>query len=504
MDAVATTLNRRGLSASADDLRGIAAEIGRMTDTLHRLAGTLPPLDERNAFACLIVPPGSATCEVDTLTAAMVRNRADVLRETAQALQRAQMSGPGLNCFIETFPGDAMRRAAEMTLTGSLSGLSFAYKDVFATADRHPTAGVGRGFRWVGAPPSESLARLARAGAIPIGSLNLDPHCYTATGFNAAFGRVLNPNGPAFAVGGSSSGAAAAVSAGIVPFALGTDTGGSTRIPAALCGVFGLKPTYGLIADAGVYPLSPSQDVVGILAACPAILSSVLDCLTDDRARDQARPIRAPADADRGLRGLRIGINTDGLLAGMDASVKRGLAHAKTATEILGADWTKVPFPSLDDLNLLASVITAFEAAAFHGEALAAHPEFYPASVRRRLLSAVCVTPNLYAVAKMLRGPVLDEVLSRTFATIDVLVCPTIRKAAPRVDDISDDDVVTAGPLSLEFLRLNRPFSYLGLPAISVPMGTDENGIPLGLQIIARPHADRELVALAGCLAAAI
>jgi Asp-tRNA(Asn)/Glu-tRNA(Gln) amidotransferase A subunit family amidase len=512
LDQISDCLSNRGLSASDDEVRGVATDLNRLSATLLRLKTGLDPSVESGAFARVLREAEEPRWpQVQTARDTELPGGSDVVADVDHALAQAEALGPPLNCFIEVFPQDAKHRARALEQSGPsreqvLYGVPFAYKDVFTAEDRAPTAGVGRGYRWEGQHQSRSLRRLARAGAVPVGALNLDPHCYTATGFNPYFGRVLNPHGSRFAVGGSSSGAAAAVASGIVPFALGTDTGGSVRIPASLCGVYGLKPTHGLVQDPGVVPLSGSHDTVGVLATSPALLARVLDVLAQwPRARGSNAEAGLPetsglAKFTGNLKGLMIGINPVELFAGIDQDVSNALRGVQDAIERLGAELVEVPFPSMDDLNACASVLTSYEAIALHENTLSHHPEFYPDTVRRRLLTAACVSDEAYQSVRRLRGKYLADVLARTFRDVDVIICPTIRKAAPQVDQIADDGSEAGGLLSLEFLRMNRPFSFLGLPALSMPVARDSNGIPIGLQIIGRPFSDHQLLALGDVL----
>jgi len=459
--------------------------------------------DQSKSFAALfraerVAAPPRKSGEAD------VRPRAkpDASNPVARALERAHAENPRLNCFLDIFD-DALapvdgRPAASPHLP--LHGLPFAYKDVFRTPRRIPTVGVGEGYSWPGQYESVVVHRLLDAGAVAIGALNLDPHCYTATGFNRYFGRARNPCGQDFAIGGSSSGAAAAVAAGIVPFALGTDTGGSVRIPASLCGVLGFKPSYRALPDDGVAALSSSQDSVGILAADIATLTCVFRVLTSVSLRgglcsaaqspapDPSVPQREPSDR------VIVGIDQSGLLAGLDEEVRVSVAESKAAMKRSGATIVDIAFPSVDDLNTCASVVTGFEVARSHLAAMVSQPSHYPAPVRRRLLTAACVSGTDYRLALNLRAVFLMQVLDEVFIHADFIVLPTLRKIAPNVSGIAEDDVEIAGAISLEFLRMNRPISYLGLPAISVPVGRDRNGIPIGLQIVARPNEDHSLL----------
>jgi aspartyl-tRNA(Asn)/glutamyl-tRNA(Gln) amidotransferase subunit A len=513
-EQVSARLTECGLSVTDDEVKAVAADLSRISAMMERLEPTLEAGDDTNVFSRLVdqfpKPHGSGSPMLTERESA----QDEPIPATNRALEKAADTASRLNCFIEIFPRKAEQFAKRLTEENQsarylLYGVPFAYKDVLASSDRYPTAGVGNGYQWESKSQSAALRRLEAAGAIPIGALNLDPHCYTATGFNSYYGRVLNPHGSAYAIGGSSSGAAAAVASGIVPFALGTDTGGSVRIPASLCGVYGLKPTHGLIQDAGVVPLSVSHDTLGILADSPALIGRVLSVLSEDSRADDSE---ATAESDRlragrsfgaTLNGIKIGTSTTELLAGVDEAVTRALRRAQDTFVSLGAGFVEVPFPCIDDLNASASIITSYEANTVHGATLARRPEHYPPAVRRRLLTAACISSEDYQSVLKLRGKYLAEVLARALSEADFIICPTIRISAPRVDHIPDDAEV-GGALSLEFLRMNRPFSYLGLPSLSVPVGFDDNRIPIGLQIIGRPFADYDLLAVAETLRQAL
>jgi len=421
----------------------------------------------------------------------------DPVEATRRALDQAEQTQSRFNAFIDIQGDQALAEARRATTTPGtgrrpLAGVPFAYKDAFATVQRKPTVGVGLGHRWDG-PPSTSLRRLQQAGAIAIGATNLDPHCYSVLGLNPFFGPTLNPHDPRFTAGGSSGGSAVAVAAGVVPFALGTDTGGSVRIPAALCGVFGLKPTHGRIVDAGVAPLSRSQDTVGILAGSPEMIGEVFHLLQTGRRNLPERQV-GPTDAT----GLRIGIDRENLCAAMDNDVAAVLERLLERLARGGAEITDAPFLSIADLNLCAGVITGREAAILHAAALAAKPQHFPPNIRRRLLVAACVPENDYVVALRLRCSYLRHVLYGVLNRVDFIVCPTVPVRAARLEDLAEPNSISQ--LTREYLSLNRPFSLLGLPSLSVPAGRDGNGVPVGLQIVGRPFDDEAIISLAGYL----
>ncbi|MFO1147488.1 MAG: amidase [Alsobacter sp.] len=414
----------------------------------------------------------------------------------AIALVRAEDVQRSSNAFVELWPDRALeeaRRLDQGPAGRSLHGVPFAYKDAFASRERLPTLGAGDHVRWSG-PPSILLDRLAGGGAVAIGATRLDPFCYTATGLNAVDGRVRNPLDPRLAVGGSSSGSAAAVAAGVVPFALGTDTGGSVRIPAALCGIYGLKPSQGLLADPGMAPLCPSQDTAGILAGSVGMMRVVLEAVAPASRKS------SPA-CDEGPRAERPRVGLcPAWSEGSNPAVAAALAATAERCRSLGYAVQDVPLPSLDVLNAAASQMTGFEAFAIHAPRLAGDPGRYPDPCRRRMLVASLVTLDDYRRAVRLRGALLAQVLSTAFAAVDVLLCPTIRVLAPRVDMLADDDIETAGRIGLEFLRLNRPFSLLGLPSLSIPAGSAAEGQAIGLQLIGKPFCDARLLDLADAL----
>lgn len=240
-----STFSRLGIVVTAEESLSAAQDFGRLTEALagiialHPRGATEPTFDELLSNHSSSLPGKSQQYDLPPQSSS--------IEDQLKKLDAAQLH---TNAFVELFKNELRLDIR----SGSCSGLRFAYKDVFASPGRLPGCGIRSEYFWNG-PESTTLERLINQGAVAVGATNLDPHCYTALGFNRDFGRVNNPHDIAFAVGGSSSGSAAIVAMGAVGFALGTDTGGSTRIPASLCGIYGLKPTHGAIQDAGVAPL---------------------------------------------------------------------------------------------------------------------------------------------------------------------------------------------------------------------------------------------------------
>jgi aspartyl-tRNA(Asn)/glutamyl-tRNA(Gln) amidotransferase subunit A len=411
-------------------------------------------------------------------SAALTHEKIETVIERANKTQRR------FNAFIEVTEesahADAERRRATSGNLGSLFGQCFVQKDVFVATARLPTAGVGLGHRWQG-PQSTTLAKLAGAGAVSIGATNLDPWCYAPLGLNDYFDRVSHPLGVDLLTGGSSSGSAVAVANGVVDFALGTDTGGSVRIPAALCGVYGLKITQGLIRDPGMAPLSASQDCLGVLGSRPQIIDAVLRVLAPGLHAHTAATARE----------LTIGIDP-GMNAELDPAIVRALHATLARFQQLGATVKEIEFPHLDAVNAAAAILTGFEAASIHAERMAARPEWYPQTIRQRLVIGSLYSESDYRRAMGVRAAYLSEVLRSTFSIVDAVLTPVVAVVGPRVRDAGSEMITS-------FLRFNRPANFLGLPALAIP-AVEGGGLPIGLQLIGRPFADISLLILAGLL----
>jgi aspartyl-tRNA(Asn)/glutamyl-tRNA(Gln) amidotransferase subunit A len=404
---------------------------------------------------------------------------------------RAREVDAALGCFI------ALAEAPAVGAAGPLHGVPYAYKDVFAHDGRTPTVGA-RGVRVeLRARRSTVLDRLEDAGAVALGTLNLDPFAYATTGLNPDFGDARNPWDRSRIAGGSSGGAAAAVAAGAVPFAVGTDAGGSVRIPAALCGVTGLKPTYGRIPKLGAAPLTFSQDTVGILARSARDVALVLQHVAGPD-RDDPSALRAPVPALTDLResldGVRLGIDRR-LFAETTPDLAAAAEGWVEVAAGLGGDVVEVDLGLLSRFDTAATVLTWAEASAVHGRMLAAHPEGYAPATRARLELALVATGADHVDALRLQGRALGELLDGPLARADVLVAPTVAAPPWPIAALERDAV----PASLANLRLNRPFNFTGVPSVAVPAGFDGDGLPLALQLAGRPWAEATLL---GCAAA--
>jgi aspartyl-tRNA(Asn)/glutamyl-tRNA(Gln) amidotransferase subunit A len=400
-----------------------------------------------------------------------------------ESLARIRRYDGRLKAFVRVF---------DPPLTGDMaSGPTFAVKDLIDVAGV-PTGGGGR-IPLDLAPPRHAIVveRLLQAGWSAVGKTHTVELAFGAWGANRAVGAPWNPWDPRVhrAPGGSSSGSAVAVAAGLCDAALGTDTGGSVRIPAAVCGVVGLKPGRGLVSAKGVHPLSPALDTVGVLARDVAGAARMLAVISGP---DGAGAEREPFDAEDALspdvRGRRLAALAPESLRGLDAQVA-GL-YLEALDRLRGAGLaveTVSPSSVLDDSFTPNGVIMAGEAWREWGQRIAVHAEAMDPWIVRRFEAGRDITDRDLDEARARRGA--DQRTFRAWmAAYDGLLSPTCPIAAPPLAEIDE----TTSPLS----RLTRAANYLDLPAISVPCGLTAEGLPVGLQILGGPRDEAGVVAL--------
>lgn len=435
-----------------------------------------------------------------TLTDAARAVRDGALRAEALAdacLDRIARLNPTLNAFLSVEPEEALAaaRAADAEaragrLRGPLHGVPLAHKDMFYRAGKRCTCGsptIRGDFR-----PERTatvLERLDAAGAVTLGTLHMAEFAMGPTGHNAHLGRCRNPWDPERITGGSSSGSGAAVAGRLAFGSLGSDTGGSVRLPAALCGVVGLKPTQGATPMDGVMPLSESLDCVGPLARSAEDAATLFSAIT---GRTDA------ADAiGQGVGGLRLGIPRQFYYDGLDPAVAAALERARAVLERAGARVVEVDIPDHEPYGDLANLVFTPEAAAVHAPWLRERPQDYGPQVRARLLQGLMVPAASYLQAKQLRALHLRAMIDGPFAQCDALFVPALRSRVPTAAQTD----VGAGPAMAAVVAgvaaLTRPVSYLGLPALVTPAGFDPDGMPIAMQLIARPQAEATLLRIA-------
>ena len=411
--------------------------------------------------------------------------------EVVQAYaKRIHALDPVLHAYITPTVTQALVQA-EHPRPGRLSGIPIALKDIIDVAGFPTTAG-SRLLKDRIAPASSTIwERLAGEGALLLGKLHTHEFAAGATGENEAYGPARNPWDPSRITGGSSSGAGAAVSAALASAALGSDTGGSIRVPAALCGTVGFKPTYGLVPTDGVVPLSWSLDHVGPLTRTVRDSALLLDVMVPEFGDSCERAARSGGTGE--LKGVRIGVPTAWLASGMTEAVNSAFAEALKTLSEAGAEVQEIETPaSADFLMAINRAIALAEASTWHERFLKSpRVNEYGANVRPRKEAGRLIPATLYLKAQELRAELCQRFQTEVFSKVDVLALPTVPLVAPRIGTgevrLSQDQEV---PITQALLGWVGPFNVLAGPAISVPMGLAPEGLPTGLELAGMPGDD--------------
>ena len=413
-------------------------------------------------------------------------------------LERITSLDQRLNAFITLTDDLALEQAEQADrerqqgrLRGPLHGIPLALKDLFKTAGVKTTAGSSFWRENIPARSAFVVERLHQAGAVILGKLNMHEIALGVTNANPHFGPCHNPWDLARSPGGSSGGSAAAVASGMCLGSLGTDSGGSIRIPAALCGVVGLKPTYGRVSLSGVIPLSWSTDHVGPLARCVADAALLYQSIAGYDPLDpvcQPQPLEdALASLDGSIQGWRIALLADSYLDKAHPEVLNAIQDAARLLSELGAQVTPVKLPDLRLAAQTNGLVVVAEAAAFHHLRLQEHPTGFGEDVRQRLETGAGTSIQDYILARRTQQE-LRRSLETFFMDYDLLCLPATPVTAPL---ISGPDAVEQARL---LTRFTAPFNITGLPAIVLPCGFSSTGLPIGMQLVARPWAENALL----------
>ena len=421
------------------------------------------------------------------------------------ALARIDRASSKLNAFLTVLADQARKQAkkaeAEMRRhapRGPLHGIPISLKDNFATRGIRTTAGSRILADWVPDADSAAAASLARAGAILLGKTNMHEFAYGITGENPHYGASRNPWAPDLISGGSSGGSAVAVATGMGFGSVGTDTGGSIRVPAALCGIVGLKPTFGLISAAGVVPLGVSFDHVGPLARTVADACILLEALAGEYPRGAKRPDHRKLKAARPRR-FRVGVPKHFYFERLDADVRRLVEAAAQKFESLGARLIEVPLPRLGDAVERATSLIVAEASAYHESQgyFPARAAEYGDDVRGHLEYGHKVLAVDYLRGLDARREVIGD-FDAAFEKVDVILAP----ASPiPAQPVGEKQIRVEGQRETttraELLRLTRPANISGAPAISIPCGFTRAGLPVGMQLMGPKWSEARLLGIA-------
>lgn len=431
--------------------------------------------------------------------AARIRQRQVSAEETVRAcLDRVERLEPQLGAFI-TVTGDAALAAARAAdqaaeMRGALHGVPLGLKDLFDTAGVRTTAGSGIFADRVPSENGEAVRRLLEDGAIVIGKTNLHEWAFGVTTQNPHFGPTRNPWDPSRIPGGSSGGSGAAVAAALCYGTLGSDTGGSIRIPASLCGIVGLKPTFGRVSVRGSVPLAWSLDHAGPMARTVRDAALLYAAIAGYDAED---PASADVDVDDplagiedGVRGLRLGLPRQHFFDGAEPEIVNAVREAARVLEREGAVVEEMDLPRTDALLPTQTAIIGTEAAAFHRERMRERPGDFGPDVLERLRRGEKVTGAEYVLARRAQLEIRHAWI-RALAGYAAVLSPTTAIAAPPAD--GEDALAEAARLTAR----TSPFNLTGLPAISIPCGLTSDGLPIGLQIAGGPWTESRVLRIA-------
>jgi len=436
---------------------------------------------------------------------AVARGEVTSVELTQAAISRARKLGPVLNCFTVLEAADALREAEkadgerkDAKPAGPLHGVPLAHKDLFYRAGKIVACGSKIRRDFVPETTATVLERLSAAGAVNLGALHMAEFAFSPTGYNEHYGHARNPWNTAHVPGGSSSGSGAAVAARIVFGSLGTDTGGSLRHPAAMCGLTGLKATLTRVSRAGVMPLSHSLDCVGPLARSARDCARLMEVIAGaDRAdaTSSARPVpHYEALLEGGGRGLRIGVPRSYYYEAVSAEIKKTLDESLEALRGIGAKVSPVDVPDMNLINSLAHVLMAVEAATLHRRWLETRRDGYSDQVRARIEPGLFYPATRYCEALAMRASLTKEYIDTALKEVDVVHLPAIPIPVPTIEETTRGNPADVARVIGVVGHCTRGINYLGLPSISVPAGFDAKGLPVAFQLVGRPFSEAKLL----------
>jgi aspartyl-tRNA(Asn)/glutamyl-tRNA(Gln) amidotransferase subunit A len=372
-----------------------------------------------------------------------------------------------------------------------VAGVPLAHKDMFYRAGRVSSCGSKIRREWVAHETALALERLDAAGFADLGRLNMSEFAYGPTGHNDHFGDCRNPWNPAYITGGSSSGSAAAVAARLAFGALGSDTGGSVRLPAAACGVTGLKTTWGRVSRFGAMPLSHSLDTIGPLARSAEDCAVLLQAVAGFDSRDAVCSRQPVDDYLEDMSLPRVAVSSSWIERNADPEV----AAAVLAAVRLFGNRVEVEPPEFDTLSAHCLVVMGAEASAQHIGWMRERPGDYGSAVRSRLEGGYAIPATAYLESLRLRAAALEQFCSSVLRNADVYLLPTIAIRLPTRAATGPQGGPEMPRVLADLTRLTRWVNFLGVPALSVPCGFDSSGLPIALQLVGRPFSEAKLLA---------
>jgi aspartyl-tRNA(Asn)/glutamyl-tRNA(Gln) amidotransferase subunit A len=423
------------------------------------------------------------------------------------AVERIHQLQPKLNSFITITEEEGRKAATEAEseirkgqYRGPLHGIPISIKDLFATRGVRTTAGSKVLAKWIPDFDATAVARLHQAGMVLVGKTNMHEFAYGVTNDNTHYGPARNPWDPTRVPGGSSGGSAAAVASSECTASLGSDSGGSIRTPASVCGVVGLKPTYGRVSRYGAIPLAWSLDHVGPLTKSVEDAAIMLAAIAGPDPNDpsaSSRPLPDYRKEMRGsIRGLRLGVPRRYFFEHVDPEIQKLVSEAIRQLESMGTTTVEVDIPDLESCSAMEAHITLAEATSYHEPYLKKQADDYSPGVRTNLEAGRYLLATDYVTSQRART-LLQRNFNEAFNRADVIVSPTLPAFSPPVGEVW----VQSGDLRENvidaFLRFNIPYDLTGFPAISIPCGLSSTGLPIGLQIAGRAFDETTVLRVA-------
>ncbi len=439
---------------------------------------------------------------------AIATGKVSSVEVTNAALARVEARQPRLNAFIRLDAEGALRQAAATDALraagrpiGALGGVPLAHKDMYYRKGVVATCGSAVRRNFVPDVTATVHERMDAAGAVTLGALNMSEFASGPTGHNVHFGATHNPWHLDHMTGGSSTGSGAAVGGRMVYGSLGSDTGGSIRLPAAICGIHGIKPTQGRVSRYGAMGLSFSTDNVGPLTRTARDCARLLGVIAGADANDPTAAAVPVDDYEAGLeapvKGLRLAIARNYFWDGMAPEIGDALEAAAATLGRLGLARREVTAPQMDVINGLANVLILSEGCALHESWHRTTPELYSPLNRVRNVAGYAYTAVEYLQALSVRAGIAKTFIDAVFGDADVLLLPVLRFPVPTLAETDAGDRPDLAAILGRITHCTRPINYLGLPGLSCPIGFSKSGLPVSMQLVGRPFAEGVLLQVA-------
>lgn len=419
---------------------------------------------------------------------------------TEHMLVRIEKYDSILRTYITPLPDLALEQARKAeddimrgNYKGPLHGIPIGIKDNYYTKGIRTTVGSKLFQNFIPSSNATTVDKLLSAGGIMLGKQNMHELASGSTGSNPYYGSTRNPWNTRYMPGGSSGGGTASLAAGLATLATGTDTFGSIRLPASMCGIYGLKTTYGLVSTFGIFPTAMSLDTSGPMARSVSDLALMLQYMAGyDPKHPASLNVPVPnylEDLKKGVKGIRIGIPSY-YLQGLDADVEKLFHQAVTSLQSLGAEVKEIEILELSMSNFSSFVTVTGEASALHHTWLQTRPEDYSPDIRSFFLAGVLTNTPQYIKAQQARRSMV-KALKKAFEKVDILLGPTVPFTTPPYRENWLDQNLDIVKKSMPF---TSPITLTGVPSLSVPMGTDQNGLPVGMQFIGNHLSEKLLL----------